>query len=176
MDNGGLGHELLNFDNVEVHIFSIQNGWNFDSPRIIEEFLDKMRRENPDRVWFAPPCTKWTQLQELNVAQQGEHMANQLKEERRKLERTHVKVSVDGFDIQGKEGRHAYIEHPARSLMWQTAAHARLRRDLGPVRLRTHSLQEPDPARTGTKANAHSNDELPLRDRHLEEVQVQTPR
>ena len=109
VDNGGLGQELLIFDNVEVHIFSIQNGWNFDSRRIIEEFLDKMREERPDHVWFAPLSTKWAQLQECNVAQQGERMENQLKEERRKLERTHVEVSVDVCDIQGRAGRHAYI-------------------------------------------------------------------
>ena len=51
VDKGGLG--------LEVHIFSIQNGRNFGSPRTIEEFLDKMRKGRPDHVWFAPPCTKW---------------------------------------------------------------------------------------------------------------------
>ena len=32
VDGGGLGQELRNFDNVEVHVFSIQNGWDFDQP------------------------------------------------------------------------------------------------------------------------------------------------
>ena len=41
-------------------------------------------------------------------------MANKFKEER------HVKVTVDGFDIHGRAGRHAHIEHPVRSIMWQT--------------------------------------------------------
>ena len=118
VDGGGLGHELLNYDNVEVCVFSKEDGWDFDQIHIIEEFVEKMRSERRDHVWFAPPCKKWIQMQELNIAQGQEE---RLMADRRRLEATHLRVTREAYDEQQKSGRHAYVEHPMQSRMWRNS-------------------------------------------------------
>jgi hypothetical protein len=56
IDQGGTSKELLRYFHVEVIVFSIQNGSDFSKPKLIQQFLDLLDAEEPDEVFFAPPC------------------------------------------------------------------------------------------------------------------------
>ena len=81
-------------------------------------FLELQDAECPDFIWFAPPCKKWSTLQNLNL-----HTLEQiepLEAERDFLEATHLTMCKKSFMKQKREGRHAGLEHPRYALSWKT--------------------------------------------------------
>ena len=54
-----LGHDVL--------VFDLNNGWDFTIPQHRQEFFELQRRCGPHFIWMAPPCTKWSPLQLLNI-------------------------------------------------------------------------------------------------------------
>ena len=50
--------------NVTVATFSLPE-WDFGKKEVRRTFLDLLRSERPHFVWLAPPCTKWSTMQNL---------------------------------------------------------------------------------------------------------------
>ena len=50
----------------QVRTFDLPD-WDFEKPRCCREFLELLDTEMPHVVWLAPPCTKWSPLQNMNV-------------------------------------------------------------------------------------------------------------
>lgn len=92
-----------------IKTFEIANVWEFENAATRREFLALQDAECPDFIWFAPPCKKWSTLQNLNL-----HTLEQieaLEAERDSLEATHLTMCKKSFMKQKREGRHAGLEH-----------------------------------------------------------------
>ena len=50
-----------------VRTFDKNNGWDFEIASHRRRFLELQDEECPDAAWWAPPCTKWSPLQNLNA-------------------------------------------------------------------------------------------------------------
>jgi hypothetical protein len=50
-----------------VRTFDIANGWDFEVAATRRAFLELQDAECPDFIWYAPPCKKWSTLQNLNL-------------------------------------------------------------------------------------------------------------
>ena len=101
-----------------VRTFDIANGWDFEVAATRRAFLELQDAECPDFIWYAPPCKKWSTLQNLNL-----HTLEQieaLEAERDFLEATHLTMCKKSFMKQKREGRHAGLEHPRYALSWKT--------------------------------------------------------
>ena len=72
----------------------------------------------PDFVWFAPPCTVWSPLQQLNVDTPEKQEA--LQADRDYQEVTFLKLVKRGYQKQQREGRHAAVEQPKNARSWAT--------------------------------------------------------
>ena len=72
----------------------------------------------PDFVWFAPPCTVWPPLQQLNVDTTAKREA--LQADRDYQETTYLKMVKRGYQKQQREGRHAGVEQPKNARSWET--------------------------------------------------------
>ena len=43
------------------------NGWDFEKTKTRREFLELLDKVCPEFIWLAPPCKKWSTLQNLNL-------------------------------------------------------------------------------------------------------------
>ena len=78
-----------------VRTFDIANGWDFEVAATRRAFLELQDAECPDFIWYAPPCKKWSTLQNLNL-----HTLEQieaLEAERDFLEATHLTMCKKSF-------------------------------------------------------------------------------
>ena len=41
--------------------------WDFSKENVREQFLKLINKEQPHFVWLAPPCTKWSPMQRINI-------------------------------------------------------------------------------------------------------------
>lgn len=64
VDGGNLATELAKRPNVTVATFSLPE-WDFGKDVVRKDFLQLLRSERPHFVWLAPPCTKWSTMQNL---------------------------------------------------------------------------------------------------------------
>jgi hypothetical protein len=101
-----------------VRTFDIANGWDFEVAATRRAFLELQDAECPDFIWYAPPCKKWSTLQNLNLHPLEQIEA--LEAERDFLEATHLTMCKKSFMKQKREGRHAGLEHPRYALSWKT--------------------------------------------------------
>ena len=101
-----------------VRTFDLLNGWDFEKAGHRRRFLELLDEECPDVVWWAPPCTKWSPLQNLNALTQERWEA--LLAERDYEEVVHLRFVRRGYEKQSREGRHGGIEQPARAESWNT--------------------------------------------------------
>ena len=72
----------------------------------------------PDFVWYAPPCTVWSPLQNLNVDSPERYEA--LMADRDFQENAHLRFCYRGFVRQLREHRHAALEQPRYAASWKT--------------------------------------------------------
>ena len=91
------------------------------------EFLALQDAECPDFIWYAPPCKKWSTLQNLNL-----HTLEQieaLEADRDFLEATHLAMCKKSFMKQKREGRHAGLEHHRYAFSWKTRTMKSMEKD-----------------------------------------------
>eukprot|EP00435_Cladocopium_sp_Y103_P041136 s155_g11.t1 len=101
-----------------VECFDLDTGWNFEEPQHRRDFLHLLDVTCPDFVWFAPPCTVWSPLQQLNIyAEEKQHA---LQADRDYQEATYLKMTKRGYQKQQREGRHAGVEQPKNARSWAT--------------------------------------------------------
>ena len=118
MDRGNLSQHLgHNFPDVVVSTFSTPD-WDFTRERDRSEFLKLVRKERPHFVFMAPPCTKWSPIQQMNA--RTSRQKKELMDERDQEEKSHLKLVREVFDIGGHEDIPAGMEHPALAASWET--------------------------------------------------------
>ena len=93
--------------------------WNFEDASHRRAFLEKLEREMPHIVWLAPPCTKWSPLQNLTRRTQDDLDA--LQATRDYEHHTHLLFVRRVFLRMAQLGI-AVIEHPQNSKAWSTPA------------------------------------------------------
>ena len=102
----------------EVQRFDYDTGWDFEDSLHRREFLHMLNLLCPDFVWYAPPCTVWSPLQNLNVDTPERQEA--LQADRDYPENVHLRFCYKGFSKQHREGRHAALEQPRSAVSWRT--------------------------------------------------------
>ena len=67
VDRGNLSQKIAEkIPGVQVSVFSLPD-WDLANKTYQEAFLKLLQKEMPDHVWMAPPCTIWSQIQNLNM-------------------------------------------------------------------------------------------------------------
>ena len=59
VDKGQTSKGRHRYDHVDVWQFGLENGWDFEDDKIVDEWLDLIDKEKPDEILFAPPCYPW---------------------------------------------------------------------------------------------------------------------
>ena len=111
-----LGHEVL--------VFDLHNGWDFTNAQHRQEFFELQRRCGPHFIWLAPPCTKWSPLQLLNVKDDARWEVLQC--ERDYEEHHHLRFTAKVFKQQLDTQSHAGVEQPKRAHSWKTKTFEKL--------------------------------------------------
>lgn len=115
--------DLFEANGWNVRSFDISNGWDFEKAAHRRAFHELQDLECPDFSWFAPPCKKWSTLQNLSLHTLAQIEA--LEAERDFQEATHLWLCSRGFMKQKREGRHAGLEqtrqHPGPVPVWHHA-------------------------------------------------------
>ena len=115
-------------EEVEKHGFECRTfdlpEWNFESAKDRQRLLDLLDYERPEIVWFAPPCTKWSPLQDFNISSDAKR--HWLYAERDFHEATHLRITEKGMHKVLNYGGVGVVEHPGPSKAWKTATWRRL--------------------------------------------------
>ena len=114
----GLLSKTFERNGWEVRSFDLTNGWDFEKASNRRAFLELQDKECPDFIWYAPPCKKWSTLQNLNLHTLAQIEA--LEAERDFQEATHLRLCSRSFMKQKREGRHAGLEQPRYAVSWKT--------------------------------------------------------
>ena len=119
VDDGNLATELLKrFLDCEVATFSLPH-WDFEKENDRKAFLKLVREQKPHFIWCAPPCTKWSSMQRLNVIK-AEKLAYIL-ELQKQEGKQHLKLVLDITDICNWEiNAGMAMEHPYLAMSWKT--------------------------------------------------------
>ncbi|CAJ1416750.1 unnamed protein product [Effrenium voratum] len=83
-------------------------------------FLQFQDEELPDVVWLAPPCKKWSRMQNIN--QRTAEQTELLQLDRAYEHTTNLKFTRRVYLRQQRGGRQAYVEQRLWSLAWKTPA------------------------------------------------------
>ena len=105
---------------MDVEVFGLETGWDFELKEHREAFLQRQRDEAPDEVYFAPMCGPWSQMQ--NLAARTDEQKFQLYKLRKHHHRTHLRFVAQAYLEQINNARHAHIEQPELALSWKTTA------------------------------------------------------
>ena len=92
----------------EIMSFDYNTGWDFTIGSHRREFLQLLDATCPEFVWMAPPCTIWSNLQNLTPMTPQRQLA--LQADRDYEENTHLKMCKRAYQKQQREGRHAGFE------------------------------------------------------------------
>ena len=101
-----------------VQRFDYEEGWDFDISEHRRQFLKLQDEVCPDFIWYAPRCTEWSPMQNLNVY--NEERREALDAERVYQEKVHLKLCRRSYVKQHNEGRHGAIEQPRFAASWRT--------------------------------------------------------
>ncbi|CAJ1428371.1 unnamed protein product [Effrenium voratum] len=94
--------------------------WDFTKSNCTKAFYQLLDEELPDAVWLAPPCKKWSRMQNIN--QRTAEQTELLHLDRAYEHTTNLKFTRRVYLCQQRGGRRAYIEQPLWSLAWNTTA------------------------------------------------------
>lgn len=83
-----------------------------------EAFIKLLRRIRPGHVWLAPPCTKWSTMQNLNAL--TPEAQEPLRKERCAEEKAHLKFVANVFYARDEAGLGVSMEHPRGAESWKT--------------------------------------------------------
>ncbi|CAE7901478.1 GIP [Symbiodinium sp. KB8] len=102
----------------QVRSFDLPD-WDFEKPKCCRDFLELLDSEMPHVAWLAPPCTKWSPLQNMNV--RNDHDRELLEATRDYHHHTHLKFTRRVFLRMSQYGI-VILEHPLSSKAWSTPA------------------------------------------------------
>ena len=96
----------------------LRTGTNLATPEGRREALRALKRDDPNLVILSPPCTKFSQLTNLNLFVQGEEWARRFEIDRAAAIE-HVKFCLLIMKAQEKRGNYYLFEHPALATSWE---------------------------------------------------------
>ena len=118
VDKGNLATSLAEqYDDVTVATFSLPK-WDFSKVSVRSAFLKLLKTERPHFVWIAPPCTKWSKMQ--NLCALTPEYQDYLKEVRMEEESRHLWLTKRVADYCEHDDAGFGFEHPKEALSWQT--------------------------------------------------------
>ncbi|CAK0876399.1 unnamed protein product [Prorocentrum cordatum] len=118
VDQGALSQELLAFLQIEVLQFRVEGGWGFSMRAMIHDFLNKIDKEKPGDIVFAPLCKHRCPWQRANE-KIPEERAKQVNGARQREELTLLKMILTAFVKQQNGNRRAHVEGPWQGLHWR---------------------------------------------------------
>lgn len=127
VDGGNLAMELANRPNVTVATSSLPE-WDFGKKEARRTFLALLRSERPHFVWLAPPCTKWSTMQ--NLAARSPEAKKKLEAGRQREEDNHLEFSADVSDVCDDGDIGFGLEQPHWAASWSTKALNRMNENL----------------------------------------------
>ena len=102
--------DMMEYHGWKVQRFDYDTGWDFDRATDRRAFLELQDEVCPDFIWYAPKCTDWSPLQNLNTLTEERREA--LEAEREYQEKVHLKMCRRSYLKQFREGRHGALEQP----------------------------------------------------------------
>ena len=98
----------------------LTNGWDLSRVDHRRRALELRAKRKPFMVICSPPCTRFSNLNNLNVAVHGAEWERCHLEERRKAVE-HLKFSALFMKLQHRDGKYFLFEHPAGANSWEVA-------------------------------------------------------
>ena len=99
--------------------FDLTNGWDFTLEDHKRKAWMKIREESPYLLIGSPPCTYFSMLQELNIAQHKDKPGWLEKHEMEKAKAVkHIEFCCSLYKYQLEQGRHFLHEHPWTAKSW----------------------------------------------------------
>ena len=99
--------------------FDLTNGWDFTLEDHKRKAWMKTREESPYVLIGSPPCTYFSMLQELNIAQHKDKPGWLEKHEMEKAKAVkHIEFCCSLYKYQLEQGRHFLHEHPWTAKSW----------------------------------------------------------
>ena len=118
VDEGRISHYLAkNYPEVVVSTFSLPE-WDFSKAEVRKQFLSLVKLVKPHFIWMAPPWTKWSPMQQLNMVQMWQKI--KILEARKIEERSHLSLAKDVYYKCSKEDIGFGFEHPYHAASWKT--------------------------------------------------------
>lgn len=125
VDRGSLSNYIANkYTDVVVTTFGLPD-WDFSKRAVRHQFLKLIEEKQPHFVWLAPPCTKWSPMQRINMRREGDR--DRLQQVRDEEERSHLDLVAQSFDKCKKIGAGAGVEHPDPAESWRTETWSTMR-------------------------------------------------
>ena len=120
--------------------FDLRTGWDLSNPHHQKMVLQTIMKESPKLLIGSPPCTLFSNLQNLNLAVQSEQWKHEFYERRRKAE-AHLVFCCKLYKLQRSLGRYYLHEHPTTATSWETECMKSMQKDLGALRVRADQCQ-----------------------------------
>ena len=95
----------------------LKSGWDLSNRSEQNRARALVRARAPNLIICSPPCTKFSNLQNLNKAINGPEWQEKFKDEL-ELAKRHVRFCVELMREQLAAGRHFLFEHPAWASSW----------------------------------------------------------
>ena len=94
-----------------------RTGFGLSDPRVPESVIQRLEETSAVLLIISPPCTKFSTLQELNIAVHGPEWEAAFKIEKLKAVK-HIELSMRLAKLQMSRGAYFLFEHPARASTW----------------------------------------------------------
>ena len=115
--------------------FDLRTGWDLSNPKQQRMAVQTITSEAPRLVIASPPCTLFSNLQNLNLAVQSEQWKHDFFERRRKAE-AHLACCCKLYKLQRSLGRYYLHEHPSHASSWKVECMRSMEQDIGAIRVR----------------------------------------
>ena len=118
VDKGSLSNYLAEkYPDVVATKFGLPD-WDFSKKEVRQKFLVLINQIQPHFIWFAPPCTKWSPMQRINI--KNEIGREHLQQVRDQEEGSHLELVAQSFKRCKVVDAGAGLEHPDPAESWRT--------------------------------------------------------
>ena len=93
----------------------LETGWDLLNKEHRDALLKLIKNVRPRAIMLSPPCTVFSNLQQLNVWR----VHPQVSEQRLQIGRELLQVAAEVAALQADSGRGFVLEHPAGAKSWQ---------------------------------------------------------
>ena len=118
----------------------LRTGWDLSKPVQQRKDSQVIMKESPKLLIGSPPCTLFSNLQNINLAFRGAQWEHEFYERRRKAE-VHLKFCCKLYKLQQSLGRYYLHEHPSTATSWDVKCMKVMQESLGAIRVRADQCQ-----------------------------------